>query len=70
MNGITTEVLHVVFAVVGGLLGWWLRPSGGLTTVPPELADLLKGVLDRQRRRQAEGLLADLTDALKQEKKP
>ena len=70
MSWMTTELLHVAFAAAGGLLGWWLKPSGGLPGVPPELADLLKGVLDRQRRRVAENLLGELTDSLKQEKKP
>ena len=52
------EVWNVIFAIAGGLLGWWLRHQGGAAKPAPP-TDL------SERLRQ---LLEELLEAMKQQK--
>jgi hypothetical protein len=59
------EVLHLVFAACGALLGWWLRGQQTGGGVPADLADALRTLLDRKKQQEAHGALEELLSALR-----
>ena len=59
------EIWHLVFALAGALLGWWLRQQQAGQAVPPELADALRGLLQKKKQQEAHGLLEDLLAAIR-----
>ena len=62
---IDPEIWHLLFALAGAVLGWWLRHQQGAPGVPPELADLLRNLLDRKKQQDAHGLLEELLAVLR-----
>jgi hypothetical protein len=64
---IDPEIWHVVFAVGGAAVGWWLRHRQG-GSVPPEVAEIVRAVLDRRKQQQTPSQLDELLAALKQQK--
>jgi hypothetical protein len=68
---IDPEVWHVIFAVAGAALGWYLRHrQGGPSPVPPEVAEVVAAVLEKRKQQTTQGQLDELLAALKQQKGP
>lgn len=60
MNLLSPEVLHLLFAVGGAVLGWVARHHS--LGVSPDVLAAVEQLLARQRQQQAHGLLQDLLD--------
>lgn len=61
----STELIHVLFALAGAILGWFAKRHPEL---PPELAEVLKvlePILAQRKQQQSHGLLQDIATALK-----
>jgi hypothetical protein len=65
---IDPELWHVVFAVAGALVGWWLRHRQAGSGVPDEVADVLKVILEKRKQQQTQSQLDELLAALRQQK--
>jgi hypothetical protein len=65
---IDPEVWHVVFAVGGAVVGWWLRHRQGDQALPAEVVDVAKAILDRRNKQQTQSQIDDLLASLKQQK--
>jgi hypothetical protein len=65
MKLIDPEVWHILFALAGALIGWWLRHQWGNTGIPAELADALRGLLQKKQQQEAHGLLEELLAAIR-----
>ena len=65
---IDPELWHVLFAGVGALLGWWLRLRNEGPGLPPEVAEVVKLILEKRKQQQTQSQLDDLLTALRQEK--
>jgi hypothetical protein len=65
---IDPEIWHVVFAIAGAAVGWWLRHRQGGSSVPPEVAEIVQAVLDKRKQQQTQSQLDELLAALKQQK--
>jgi hypothetical protein len=58
MSPFGPEVLHLLFALLGAGLGWYVRHAS--LGVSPEVLSLVEKLLARQKEGQAHGLLRDL----------
>jgi hypothetical protein len=56
------ETLHLLFAVAGGFLGWWLRQRLTSSPLPPDVMEMLKKILERRKEQETESMLRDLLD--------
>jgi hypothetical protein len=56
-------LLHLIFGVAGTLLGWYLRHHS--LGVSPDLVDALGKIAARHKENQAQGLLQDLLEHLR-----
>jgi len=60
---IQPEIWHIVFAVVGLAVGWYIKHQS--IKVPPEVLTVVEELLTRKQQDQSRNLLQDLLDAVK-----
>ena len=60
---IQPEILHIVFAVVGLAVGWYIKHQS--IKVPPEVLTVVEELLTKKQQDQNRNLLQDLLDAVK-----
>lgn len=65
---IKPELWHVVCAVGGAVLGWWLRNRQGGAAVPAEIAEVVKLLLEKRQQQQTQSQVDELLASLRQQK--
>lgn len=66
MEFLGCDTMDLVFAFVGGLVGWFLRSRQN--RLPPEVDELVQILQKRRQQKQAETMLKELTDPASEEK--
>jgi hypothetical protein len=64
---IAPEWLQLLFAVGGGLLGWWVKHRSAAGPLPAEVVELVRLMLARRKEQQAEEMLRGLLDRAREE---